>query len=41
MNNLAKSIKVLTLVVNLILGDNFTSPIEKEMLKRPDSLYPY
>jgi hypothetical protein len=41
MNSLVKSIKMLSMVVYLILGDDFTSPIEQEMLKRPDSLFPY
>jgi hypothetical protein len=41
MNTLAKSIKMLNMVINLILGDDFTRPIEKEMLKHPDSLFPY
>jgi hypothetical protein len=41
MGTLVKSIKMLNMMVNLILGDDFTSPIEQEMRKRPDSLFPY
>ena len=41
MGTLVKSIKMLNMMVNLILGDDFTSPIEQEMRKLPDSLLPY
>jgi hypothetical protein len=41
MSTIVKSIKMLNMVVNLILGDDFTRPIEHEMLKRHDCLFPY
>lgn len=44
MNNLTKSGKVLSQMIDLLLGTNFTLPIEKEMEKDPyisRSNYPY
>jgi hypothetical protein len=35
MNNLTKSGKILSQVIDLLLGANFTRPIEKEMEKDP------
>ena len=40
-NKLIKSAKVLSQVVDLLLGNNFTRPIEKEMIKDPHSYYWY
>jgi hypothetical protein len=41
MSNIRKSIAVVNRVFNVILGDNFTRPIEQEMAKRPDNVYLY
>ncbi len=41
MNNLTKSSKVLGQVFDLLMGRNFTRPLEKEMLKHPYIRYPY
>jgi hypothetical protein len=41
MSNIRKSIKIVNRVVTVLLGDNFTRPIEQEMAKRPDNVYPY
>jgi len=35
MNNLTKSGKILSQMIDLLLGVNFTRPIEKEMEKDP------
>jgi hypothetical protein len=40
-NKLIKSGKVLSQVVDLLLGNNFIRPIEKEMIKDPHSYYWY
>jgi hypothetical protein len=39
MNNLTKSGKILSQMINLLLGVNFTRPIEKEMGKNPYTNY--
>jgi hypothetical protein len=40
-NKLIKSARVLSQVVDLLLGNNFTRPIEREMIKDPPSCYGY
>ena len=41
MNNLTKSLKVLSQAVGLVIGDNSTRPIEKLMVEHPYFPYQY
>jgi hypothetical protein len=41
MNNLTKSLKTLGEVANLLVGNNFSRPIEKVMAERPYFPYQY
>ena len=41
MNNMTKSAKALSQMINLLLGEDFVRPIEKVMVDYPFAVYVY
>jgi hypothetical protein len=41
MKSIAKSVKVISLVIDLLLGANFVSPTEKTLKDYPESRYSF